>query len=53
MGSPPAGFAAGKVMVMKYEATLKKDGKEIFKEKGNKEIEELLKELDGIVVKQK
>ncbi len=53
MGSTPAGFAAGEVMQMKYEFVLKRDGKEIFSEKGDKELEQVFKEIDTLVVKQK
>jgi len=40
-------------MIMRFEATLKKDGKEIFSEKGDKELEQVFKEMDALVVKQK
>jgi hypothetical protein len=38
---------------MEYEFVLKRDGKEIFREKGDKKIEQVFKELDELVVKQK
>jgi len=37
---------------MQYEFVLRKE-KEILKEKGNLELEELLKKIDSIVVRQK
>jgi hypothetical protein len=38
---------------MDYEFVLKKDGKEIASEKGNKQLKEVLERLDSIAVKQK
>jgi len=38
---------------MEYEFVLKKEGKEIFREKGNKELEKISKKIDTIIIKQK
>ena len=38
---------------MEYEFILKKEGKEIFREKGNEELEKISKKIDAIIVKQK
>ena len=38
---------------MEYEFVLKKQGKEIFRKKGNEELENISKKIDAIIVKQK
>ena len=38
---------------MEYEFVLKKEGKEICKEKGNEDLKKIAKKIDAIVVKQK
>jgi len=38
---------------MEYEFVLKKDGKEIVREKGNEKLEKISKKIDAIIVKQK
>ena len=38
---------------MEYEFVIKKDGKEIVKEKGETKLEELTKKIDEMIVKLK
>ena len=38
---------------MEYEFVLKKEGKEIFREKGNEDLKKVAKKIDAIIVKQK
>ena len=38
---------------MEYEFVLKKEGKEICKEKGNEDLEKIAKKIDAIIVEQK
>jgi len=41
------------VTAMEFEYVLEKDGKKIAGEKGEKELEKLVKEIDSEIVKQK
>ena len=38
---------------MEYKFVLKKQGKEICREKGNEDLENVSKKIDAIIVKQK
>ena len=38
---------------MEYEFVLKKEGKEIYRKKGNQGLEKIAKKIDAVVVKQK
>jgi len=39
--------------LMEYEFVLKKERKEIFRKKGNEDLENVAKKIDAIIVKQK
>ena len=38
---------------MEYEFVLKKNGKEICREKGNEELKRVAEKIDAVIVKQK